>query len=85
MTPALNVLLVCVITAFAVLTVVVKDLLYAMLFFALMSISIGGFYFVLKAPYVAVFQLLIYAGAVVVLLLVTVMLTTKKEAQEEIR
>jgi len=79
----LTIFLVCLIVVFAVLTVVVKELTYALLFFTLLSVSVGGFYFLLNAPYVAVFQLLIYAGAVVVLFLAAVMLTAKREVKEE--
>lgn len=64
--------------AFAVVTIEVKDLIYAILFFCLMCISIGVFYWSLSAPYVAVFQLLIYAGAVVALFVVAVMLTVRR-------
>jgi NADH:ubiquinone oxidoreductase subunit 6 (subunit J) len=44
-----------------------------------MCISIGGIFWLLNAPYVAVFQVLIYAGAVVAIFLAAVMLTTRKE------
>jgi len=64
---------------FAVVTIEIKDLIYAILFFCLMCIFIGVFYWSLSAPYVAVFQLLIYAGAVVALFVVAVMLTVRRE------
>ncbi|RLI21082.1 NADH-quinone oxidoreductase subunit J, partial [Candidatus Bathyarchaeota archaeon] len=37
-------------------------------------------FWLLNAPYVAVFQLLIYAGAIVALFVAAVMLTTRKES-----
>jgi len=61
----------------AILTVELKDLLYAVLCLCGMCITIGALFWLLNAPYVAVFQLLIYAGAVIVLFIVTVMLTVR--------
>ena len=66
--------------ALALLTVEVKDVLYAILSFCGMCIAIGAIFWLLNAPYVAVFQVLIYAGAVVALFIATVMLTTRKES-----
>ena len=66
--------------ALALLTVEVKDVLYAILSFCGMCVAIGAIFWLLNAPYVAVFQILIYAGAVVVLFIATVMLTTRKES-----
>jgi NADH:ubiquinone oxidoreductase subunit 6 (subunit J) len=47
-----------------------------------MCISLGALFWVLNATYVAVFQLLVYAGAVIVLFIATVMLTARKEQGE---
>ncbi|MCD6446178.1 NADH-quinone oxidoreductase subunit J [Candidatus Bathyarchaeota archaeon] len=66
--------------AFALLTVELKDILYAILSFCGMCVTIGALFWLLNAPYVAVFQLLIYAGAIVALFVATVMLTTRKES-----
>jgi len=66
--------------ALALLTVEIKDVLYAILSFCGMCIAIGAIFWLLNAPYVAVFQVLIYAGAVVALFIATVMLTTRKES-----
>jgi len=65
---------------FALLTVEVRDILYAILSFCGMCITIGAVFWLLNAPYVAVFQLLIYAGAIVALFIAAVMLTTRKES-----
>ena len=62
----------------AILTVELKDLLYAVISIAAMSVSLGALFWLLNAPYVAVFQILIYAGATVVLLVAAVMLTSRK-------
>lgn len=63
----------------ALLTVELKDILYAILSFCGMCILIGIMFWTLNAPYVAVFQLLVYAGAIVALFIAAVMLTTRKE------
>ena len=64
---------------FALLTVELKDILYAILSFCGMCILIGVIFWTLNAAYVAVFQLLVYAGAIVALFIATVMLTTRRE------
>lgn len=56
-----------------------KTVLHGVVYFCGMCISIGGIFWLLNAPYVAVFQVLIYAGAVVAIFLAAVMLTTRKE------
>jgi NADH:ubiquinone oxidoreductase subunit 6 (subunit J) len=65
---------------FALVTVELKDILHAILSFCGMCITIGAIFWLLNAPYVAVFQLLIYAGAIVALFTATVMFTTRKES-----
>ncbi|MBS7629225.1 NADH-quinone oxidoreductase subunit J, partial [Candidatus Bathyarchaeota archaeon] len=52
--------------------------LHAVVSLACMAVSLGGVFWLLKAPYVAVFQILVYAGAVIVLLIAAVMLTRRK-------
>lgn len=64
----------------AIFTIELKNLLYAVLSFSGMCITIGAMYWLLNAPYVAVFQLLIYAGAVVTLFLAALTLTKLKES-----
>ncbi len=56
-----------------------KNILHAVVGFCGMCICIGGLFWLLNAPYVSVFQILIYAGAVVAIFLAAVMLTTSKE------
>jgi NADH-quinone oxidoreductase subunit J len=63
----------------AILTVEIRNILYAVISFCGMCITLGALFWLLNAPYVAVFQLLIYAGAVVALFLAALMLTTRKE------
>ncbi len=64
----------------AIFTIEVKKILHAVIGFCGVSICVGGLFWMLNAPYVAVFQILIYAGAVVAIFLAAVMLTTSKEA-----
>jgi len=63
----------------AVLTVELKDILYSILSFCGMCIVLGVIFWILNAPYVAVFQMLVYAGAIVAMFIAAVMLTTRKE------
>ncbi|RLI30030.1 MAG: hypothetical protein DRO46_01305 [Candidatus Hecatellales archaeon] len=60
---------------FAVLTIELKDLVYMVFSFAVMSVAIGSFYFLLNAVYLGIFQMLVYAGAVVAMALAVIMLT----------
>lgn len=65
----------------AVVTVEVGELLYAALGLLGMCVSLGILYWVLFAPYVAVFQLAIYAGAVVVLFVTVIMLVRREKVE----
>ena len=65
----------------ALLTVEFKDLLYAIISFAGMSVCVGALFWLLNAPYVAVFQILIYAGAIIVLFVAAIMLTSRREVK----
>lgn len=60
---------------FALLSVELEDLMKAVWALFFMCVSIAGMFWMLGAPYVAVFQLLIYAGAIVILFLATIMFT----------
>jgi NADH-quinone oxidoreductase subunit J len=63
----------------AVLAVELKNLMHAIVCFCGMCVFLGGLYAILNAPYVALFQILIYVGAVVVLFVIAVMLVTPPE------
>ena len=67
--------------AFALGAAGLKNLLYAALSLGAMCISLGALYWVLYAPYVGLFQMLIYGGAVVVLF-VSVIMFVKGEGDE---
>ena len=63
----------------SILTVELEDLLHSAISLAAMAVSIAGIYWLLSAPYVAVFQLLVYGGAVMVLFLAAIMLTVREK------
>lgn len=62
-----------VLCAIAVATV--RNLIHAVMFLALTFVGVAGIYIVLSADFVAVVQVLIYAGAVGVLMTFAIMLT----------
>ncbi|MCS7363815.1 MAG: NADH-quinone oxidoreductase subunit J [archaeon GB-1867-035] len=76
-----SLLLGILIVAFAVLAIEIKNITHAILSLCAFSIIIAIAFILLNAPYVAVFQLAIYAGAVTVLFLITIMLTKKEEVE----
>jgi len=59
----------------ALMVAAVRELIQAVLFLALTFVGVAGIYIVLSADFVAVVQVLIYAGAVAVLMTFAVMLT----------
>jgi NADH-quinone oxidoreductase subunit J len=59
----------------ALMVGVVRDLVHAVLFLILSFIGVAGLYLTLSADFVAVVQVLIYAGAVSVLMLFAILLT----------
>ena len=59
----------------ALMVVAVRNLIHAVLFLALTFVGVAGLYVVLSADFVAVVQVLIYAGAVGVLMTFAIMLT----------
>jgi NADH:ubiquinone oxidoreductase subunit 6 (subunit J) len=66
----------------AFLVIEVKDLLRALALFILMSSVLSVIFYILGAPFIAVFQLAIYAGAIAVLFLATLH-TTKGRVMSE--
>jgi NADH-quinone oxidoreductase subunit J len=63
----------------ALMVGVVRDLIHAVLFLILSFIGIAGLYVTLDADFVAVVQVLIYAGAISVLMLFAIMLTPRSD------
>jgi NADH:ubiquinone oxidoreductase subunit 6 (subunit J) len=62
----------------AVMAVEFENLMYAVLCFCGMTVAMGFLYWLLNAPYVALFQILVYTGAVGVLFIITIMLTERR-------
>jgi len=62
----------------AILVITSKRLVRSVLWLAISLITIGGIYILLKAEFVGIIQILVYAGAVPILLLFGIMLTRKK-------
>jgi len=69
----------------AILSLESRELLYGGIALAVAMLGIAGFFIILDAPFVAMFQIAVYVGAVAVLIIFTVMLVrspntvTKKE------
>lgn len=57
--------------------IIVRNLIHAILFLVLSFVGIAGLYITLSADFVAVVQVLIYAGAIAVLMIFAVMLTPR--------
>jgi NADH-quinone oxidoreductase subunit J len=55
----------------AIISIESKDIIRSILYFLLFNIVVAVIIYLLGAPYVAIFQLLIYAGGVSVLFLAT--------------
>ena len=53
----------------AIFAAEVKNLTRAIIAFVVMNVLVAAMFYVLGAPYISVFQLLVYAGAVAVLFL----------------
>ncbi|MDH5267310.1 MAG: NADH-quinone oxidoreductase subunit J [Candidatus Bathyarchaeota archaeon] len=77
----IQIFLIIVTIVLAILTIEIKDMLHAIVCLCGMGVTIGMLFAILNAPYVAVFQLLIYAGAVIALFLSLVMVT-RRELEE---
>ena len=67
--------------AFALGVAGLRNLLYSALSLGGMCICLGGLYWTLYAPYVGLFQMLVYGGAVVVLF-VSVIMFIRSEGNE---
>jgi NADH:ubiquinone oxidoreductase subunit 6 (subunit J) len=61
----------------ALMIAAVRNLLHAVLFLVLSFVGVAGLYITLSADFVAMVQILIYAGAIAVLLLFAIMLTPR--------
>ena len=70
------------ILGFAVLVVSTKDTVHSVLFLVLDFLFVAALYVLLGAPFLAVIQILVYAGGIVVLYLFVVMLVNLKRPPE---
>jgi NADH-quinone oxidoreductase subunit J len=61
----------------ALMVALVRDLIHAVLFLILSFVGVAGLYITLSADFVAVVQVLIYAGAISVLMLFAILLTPR--------
>ncbi len=66
---------------FALMAAGLDDILFAALSLGGMSICLGGLYWTMNAPYVGLFQMLIYGGAVVVLFVSVIMFVRSEEIE----
>jgi len=65
--------------ATAIISLESKEIVYGAISLALFFLSLAGFYVLLDAPFVAMFQLIVYVGAVAVLIIFTVMLVKREK------
>lgn len=72
----------------AIVSLESRELLYGGIALAISMLGIAGYFLILDAPFVAMFQIAVYVGAVAVLIIFTVMLVrgpntvTKKETKK---
>jgi NADH-quinone oxidoreductase subunit J len=72
----------------AILSLESRELLYGGIALAISMLGIAGYFIILDAPFVAMFQIAVYVGAVAVLIIFTVMLVrapntvTKRETKK---
>ena len=74
----------------AIIALEVRELIYGAVALAISMLGIAGFFLLLDAPFVAMFQIAVYVGAVAVLIIFTVMLvrtqalfTTKEDKKRK--
>ncbi len=70
------------ILGFAVLVITARSTVHSVLFLVLSFLSVAGLYVTLSAQFLAVIQVLVYAGGIVVLYLFVVMLVNLKRPPE---
>jgi NADH-quinone oxidoreductase subunit J len=71
------------ILGFAVLVITARSPVYSVMFLVLNFLSVASLYVMLNAPFLAVIQVLVYAGGIVVLYLFVVMLVKLKRPPED--
>ncbi|RJQ30214.1 MAG: NADH-quinone oxidoreductase subunit J [Peptococcaceae bacterium] len=68
-----------VILGSALLVVMLKNLVHCVLWLAVTFIAVAGLYMLLDADFLAVVQILVYAGAICIMMVFAVMLTQRKD------
>lgn len=63
----------------AILALEAREIVYGAVSLALMFLGVAGFFVLLNAPFLAMFQIIIFVGAVAVLVLFTVMLVRREK------
>ena len=85
----LDILMVILLVSIGILTLIVienKKLIYSVLILALMATLLGIVFFMLYAPYVAVFQIAVYAGVLTILFMTAIMLVqTQTQSDVEVK
>ena len=66
---------------FALMAAGLDNILFAALSLGGMSICLGGLYWTMYAPYIGLFQVLIYGGAVVVLFVSVIMFVRSEQSE----
>ena len=66
----------------AIMVVHSREIFHSALFLALMFIGVAGVFLILDAEFLAVIQILIYAGAVIVVVLFAIMLTKRERGAD---
>ena len=67
----------------AVMTVKTKTLTYSALWLAATLVGVAGLFLTLRAEFLAVIQVIVYAGAVVSLILFAIMFAQHREEKDE--
>ncbi len=76
-----QIVLIATTLVFALMAAGMDNILYAALSLGGMSICLGGLYWTMYAPYIGLFQLLIYGGAVVVLFVYVIMFVRSEQSE----
>lgn len=68
----------------AILSLEAKEIVYGAISLAISLLGVASLFFLLNAPYVAAFQIVIYVGAIAVLIIFTVMLVRQERWAKEL-
>ncbi len=72
-----------VIVSSAVIAITRKNLVHSLLWILLMFVHLGGIYLLLNAEFLAMVQIIVYAGAILVMFIFTIFLLNLKEEVKE--